>query len=375
MKSTIAPVGLPSPESVKIYPNGECVIWRNRIKKVVLAREPEGNETSTFLWNAWQLYQVERKAFAAACLYMGLSLLQNFDSLANRPNSRLIRVPTFKGKLRGRLWSCTLKQLRPVEKPVRRYGLKGISRRAARTIRNAAHLMQESIGRQNLTFATVTVPALPVEQMATLHKNWHKVVESYRLAITRRLKDEGVCEDIIVVSEVQEKRHEKTGIPVLHLHAIFQGRRPFGKWLISTETHDDITRIALERGAGPIGVSLKSAAQFQQVHSSAGAYLGKYMSKGRANIESLVEQGFADWMPKQWWSMSRRVRQEVDRQTLRPDGMAQFLLAAAYADDKDIWSFHGEVTLDIGQSQEYWLATYGRLQPHFVASVKSACGK
>lgn len=368
---SIAPVGLPYAESVKVFPNGECVIWRNRIKKVVLARKPKGNEASTFLWHAWRLYQVERKAFSVACLYMGLSLLQNFDRLAKPSDSRLIKMRVIKGKLRKSIWSCTLKQLSPVKEPVRRYGLKGISRRAARTIRNAAHLMQESIGRENLTFATVTVPALPIEQMATLHKNWHKVVESYRLAITRRLKDEGVCEDIVIVSEVQEKRHEKTGIPVLHLHALFQGRRPFGKWLISTETHDDITRAALERGAGSIGVSLKSAAQFQQVHSSAGAYLGKYMSKGRANIEALVEQGFADWMPKQWWSMTRHIRQEVDRQTLRPDGLAQFLLSAAYADDKEVWSFHGEVTMDIGQNQAYWLATYGRLNSVFAATVRA----
>ena len=368
---TIAPVGLPSRESVKIYPNGECVIWRNRIKKAVLARKAPESEASEFLWHCWQCYQVEREAFAVACLHLGLSLVQNFDRLAKPSQDRLIRLPLLKGKLRKRIWSVRLKQFSPMKEPVRRYGLKGISRRAARTIRNAAHLMQESIGRDNLTFATVTVPPLPIEQMSTLHKNWHKVVESYRLAITRRLKDKGVCDDIVIVSEIQQERHEETGIPVLHLHAVFQGRRPFSKWLIDTETHDDIVRAAFERACGPVAVSLKSAAQFQQVHSSAGAYLGKYMSKGRGNVEALIDQGFADWMPKQWWAMTRNIRQEVDKQTLRPDGMAQFLLAAAYANNEEIWRFHGEVTIEIGQNQAYWLATYGQLDSLFVATVKA----
>jgi hypothetical protein len=229
-------VGLKSGVSCKVYPNGEAVIWRNKVSKAKPIDKQTHMESSDWTWACWQLYMKDRQTLEAASLFMGLSLVRNFDKLAN-PSSE---------------------QLGPAPEQVKRYGTKGITRSGARTVRNAAYLLEKESGPRCLTFATMTVPALPMAQMAVLHENWSKVTELYRLSIRRVLLDKGLRGEIVSVSEIQEKRYEKTGVPVLHLHSVFRGRLPYGGWALSTKVHDKIVRQSIEAVVGKVSVSFKS---------------------------------------------------------------------------------------------------------------------
>lgn len=332
-------LGGSSDTTTRIFPNGECVVFRNSIKKTKPFVTSVRNETSSFREDCWRLYLTEPEALKAASLFMGLSLVRNFDSLLQPSRN----------------------EVSPTDGPIRRYGRKGITRSGARTVRQAAHLMQEKWGIGRLTFATVTVPNLPIDEMSIVHQCWNEVVERYRLLIRRELEKHDLPTHVLSVSEIQEKRYKKSGVPVLHLHSVWVGREPYGGWGISTEVHDEIWRKAISVAIPTVGVSFKSAANLQQVHSSAGGYLGKYMTKGTAVVRSMVEDGFEGWLPRQWWNASRELTQWVKAETVQSGAFGQFLREAAGGNDKSVWEFSGHVQIDIGDKQAYWLATYGRL--------------
>ena len=332
-------LGGSSDTTTRIFPNGECVVFRNPIKKTKAFVTSVRNETSSFKEACWKLYLTEPEALKAASLFMGLSLVQNFDNLVQPSED----------------------EVSPPDVPVRRYGRNGITRPGARTVRQAAYLMQKKWGKGRLTFATVTVPDLPEEKMGVVHEKWNEIVERYRLLVRRQLEKDGLPAYVLSVSEVQEKRYEKTGWPVLHLHSIWVGRMPYGGWSISTKMHDSIWRKAMSVAIPTVGVSFKSAANLKVVESSASGYLGKYMSKGTAVVRSMIEDGFEGWLPRQWWNASRKLTRWVKRETVQSGEFGEFLMAAASGDDKSIWEFSGHVQIDIGDKQGYWLATYGRL--------------
>lgn len=301
-----------------------------------------------WLWAAWQTYLHDPIALQAACLHMGLSLVRNFDTMIeNLQNESDL----------------------PSESTAR-YGLNGITRRGARTVRNAAHVMQQECGKLNLTFATMTIPDLPAKQMAALHENWSRVVELYRLSIRRLLRRQGLSGEIVSASEVQEARYETTGIPVLHLHSVFQGRQPYHGWAMSPSDHDRIVRQTITTVVGEVKESFKSAGKLERVTSNAGGYLGKYMSKGTAVVRKLRADGFTGWMPHQWWNCTRSLSRRVEQQTIRADEFADFLLSATVGQGGDVWAYHGTVNIDIGAHEPYWLATYGRLRPAFLERLR-----
>ncbi len=69
-----------------------------------------------------------------------------------------------------------------------RNGLKGITALGQRTVRNGCYLLAKESGQHRLTFSTVTIPNLCDEDMVKIHTEWHKVIERYRLLLSRHLK-------------------------------------------------------------------------------------------------------------------------------------------------------------------------------------------
>lgn len=339
MVSSVNVVGLRTDKTVRIYPNNEAVVFRNKISQSKPFSKTIRTDEGRWRWECWRLFLADPKTFEVSCLFMGLSLVRNFDNLVNPLPEKVL----------------------PCAEPKTRYGRKGITRSGARTVRCAAHLMQERYGQGRLTFATVTLPDMPRDMMARVHESWHKVVELYRLGVRRELEKQELPAEILSVSEIQEKRYRKSGVPVLHLHSIWVGRSPYGKWGISTKVHDHLWKKAVMAVVPGLSVSFKSAANLQEVHSSASAYLGKYMTKGASVVRNLIADGFEGWLPRQWWNASRALTDWVKRETVESSDFGDFLLTAADGNDKEVWDFHGHVTIDIGQQQPYWLATYGRL--------------
>lgn len=369
MRQILSPVGGKGAERTRLFPNGEVVIFREKIRHNIppkKAAQPQSAAQLILLSRLFLMMRPDplhgaRPGWFVASLFMGLSLVRNFD-IATSPVLAAHFEKLSEAKLASEVGiSDGDDDLVPSSAGRGRYGGKGITRRSARFVRCAAHLMQKTYGRGRLTFATTTVPDMPVEQLRAIHQSWNKVVEIYRLGVKRVLREQGLRGEVLTVSEIQGKRHKKTGIPILHTHSVFVGRLPYGGWALTTERHDELWRNAILSVVKKPRCHFRSAANLQEVRTSASAYLGKYMTKSGPEIEVAIKAGFAEWLPRQWWNSPRSLLEWVKAETVESSEVSSVLIESARANDKSVWEFYGEVGIDIGWGQHYWLASYGRL--------------
>ena len=376
-------VGLNGDNVTKIYPNGEVVVYRQKINSNNPFLRHLRLKPKPIPFEVVRLFLVFKRTFISTwfepwwvvALFMGLSLVRNFDILKNpflgaseSERRELVIIADAVG------YDISDK-FRPGPITPRRYGRKGITRNGARKVRCAAYLLQKMHGRHRLSFATVTVPNIPIDEMRAVHENWGQVVERYRLGVRRELQAKSLPGEIISVSEVQEKRYKKSGLPVLHIHSVFVCRLPYGGWAVSTKRHDKLWRNALKSVIPKARFPVKAACNIKEVESSAEGYLGKYMTKGASVVNRMIQDGFAGWLPRQWWNMSRSLSKRIDSETIVSGNLSEVLLQAARANDKSVWEFWGDVSIDIGERQNYWLATYGRVTDDFLRLAREVAGR
>ena len=242
-----------------------------------------------------------------------------------------------------------------------RYGLKGITTKGRRTVRNACYLLQRDYGDQHLTFSTITLPDLPEADMRTLHEEWHHLVELYRLKMGRALRAKGLPGHLVGVTEIQEERWAKSGAPVLHCHFVFVGRARRKGWAISTTQHDLLWAQAIETVLGkPIG-NIHAACQLKRVDGKPDTYLGKYVSKGAQVVEKVKEAGLSEWLPKQWWNCSRRLNKQIEKEKKQFERGSQQLLVMGEEVSGLVWTWYRDFAIDFEDGETVWMARYGLL--------------
>jgi len=245
----------------------------------------------------------------------------------------------------------------------RRHGLKGLTSSGARKVRNACFLIERDSPGKSVTFATVTIPdSLTDEQLKLAHLEWGKIIEHYTREMRRVLIASGLPGKIVGVSEVQPKRYEATGIPFLHAHFVFQGRARSGAWKISPSKHDEIWQRALKNVVGDFVGGVQSACQLKVVRKSASQYLSKYMSKGGDMIDEIADGYFADWLPKRWYYLSRKLLDSIKREIKQSPDIAQSLTALRYA-EPTLFKFWKDIFLPVDGNEEYgiWIGACGKI--------------
>jgi hypothetical protein len=342
-------VGAKKDLQVKLYPNGECAVYKAKGYVPEGVRPYEQTEQTIETMRIFRMMCKTPELFQYAPLLLGLSPLWNFD-IANK---RLAIVNE------------------DGHPPTVQYGRNGITSYGARRVRNAAYLLQEQFGKFRCVFATATLPDLPLEQMELIHRRFNQVVDHYRLGLKRLLQDKGLSGEIVGVTEVQEKRYERTGIPVLHIHSVFVGKDASGKWAISPQAHDDIWRRALGVAIGYEPPELTSACNLSRVRKDAESYLGKYMTKGVASVGRIISGGFSGWLPKQWWSCSRSLSQRVDAGTIQADDFAECLLESMESDGSGLWIWHRKIELVKDGGEKITIAYYGKLRRETVQGIRA----
>lgn len=165
-------------------------------------------------------------------------------------------------------------------------GSKGMSRDAARMVRNAAHVLEVEVGRENLAFATLTLPSHPDIDWIRVVEAWPEVVRRFVQKIKRLWERKtGGAFEYVCCYEVQTHRQQKYGGIPLHVHMVFQGRgiiggRRFDGWVLSPKQISSAWKQALVSQGFPEDCNWGSVENVQRVRKSVSDYLGKYMSKG-----------------------------------------------------------------------------------------------
>lgn len=180
-----------------------------------------------------------------------------------------------------------------------------------RMVRNGAWWLQKVAGRENLTFATTTLPEAAVDALEAMGE---RAAELYAEAdrqmqqwIRRQLESEGVNSSIVGCVEVQPERFKKTGKVALHSHFVFQGKLSKGNWIIHKDKFRNQWNKILSK---VLGVKIESLAstRIERVKKSAEYYLSKYMSKSGTMVQEIINAGKRYMLPSHWWHCSADLR-------------------------------------------------------------------
>lgn len=202
-----------------------------------------------------------------------------------------------------------------ISAPRTRKGLKGIGSNARRNIRSAVKLLEERYGKGRLGFATFTLPALFDIDLLTLSKSWPAVQKNLKTDLQRHLRSRGMPDEMVMVTEVQKGRYEKTGQVCLHIHAVFVNSEGSGcVWAIQRDEMTSLWETVLSNKLNR-PVSAPNACQLVQCRKSVANELGKYLSKGGSIIEKIKLDGKAEFLPKNWYSITQGLRNAVKATT------------------------------------------------------------
>lgn len=183
-----------------------------------------------------------------------------------------------------------------------------------RMVRNGAWWLQHQFGIKQLSFLTCTLPDEVLESMdaaADPSGLWAEIIRQFEQWLKRRLRAAGLCDYIVGVTEVQEKRWFTSQKVGLHLHWVFQGRSgDKTPWSVSKEEFANAWNRIVSNVVS-VNFESKSATRVERVKKSVENYLSKYMSKGGKIIEEIVEAGKRSLLPSSWWNVSNNLRRLI----------------------------------------------------------------
>lgn len=298
----------------RIYPNGEFSIWDEK-KSLEVSGPPEQPD------------------------YLGLSLLPNSHRVA-------------------------LGMAQPPPERARR-GSSGITRHGARTIRNAAFLLEQRYGIRHLSFLTLTLPASNDSEQYRVGLEWAEICRQFFQALGRLLEAAGLPATFCACTEIQMERYEESGGLPLHLHVVFPGRRQYKSWAVSPEQFDALWYNALTNRCPEFeGRDFSAACRVEMVKKSAEGYLGKYMTKGKATVTALLTEdpGLAEFLPSTWWNCSLNLRRAIGKRMTGGNTTGRALARDIRAGDTRI-QFSKVIEVTLADGAIFPVAIVGRLSP------------
>lgn len=188
---------------------------------------------------------------------------------------------------------------RPPQKSQR--GLKGITGKGRRIVRNGCYLLEDLYGTKNLSFLTCTLPGSTKDECARANRLWGEVVRRFIQELKRELERFALAPWIVGCTEIQPGRYERTGQPWPHLHLVFPGKIN-GRWALTTARATTLwARVCNAVLDIPIAeCAYATTLKPVRGNGAAAKYLSKYMSKGGSDLASIHEACPDIELPHQW---------------------------------------------------------------------------
>ncbi len=226
------------------------------------------------------------------------------------------------------------------EDPVKRArrGQKGLSPHGRLLVKNAAAFLEKRYGRDHLSFCTVTLPAVTVEECRLISLQWPEIVRRFQQSIVRELRRLDLPHVVVGVTEIQTRRFERDGVLGLHLHLVFVGRLPGRDWAIHYLRIREMWRRSF-----PIefqSKSFKSTENVVRVKRSVAAYLSKYLSKGLSVSDDTPQsEYYRDVLPTSWYLCSLELRRTIKRLVMSGRGVSEFMALIVERAEPDALEF------------------------------------
>lgn len=239
----------------------------------------------------------------------------------------------------------------------KRYGQQGITKNGKRVVKNCAVIMEKDYGVKRLGFVTCTMPSFDSYSISVVSANWGEVIRQFLQRVRRRLVKVGVPDDIIAVTEIQERRYQIYGDVCPHLHFLYVCRkRPHDKQFVISANElrlwwsDSINNVLSANQCSKFHYSeFASSIDCQVVKKSASSYLGKYMSKGGEIVADIIADGKGDQLPRQWWTATMALKKRYKSAIITLDqafcSFVFYNLGDCLADDWFTWVSYVDVLI------------------------------
>lgn len=190
---------------------------------------------------------------------------------------------------------------------------RGIPGVAKRRIANMVCCLYRDYGRENVGFATLTIPPLPPADMARVNENYGRLNQRALEKLKRKVERRGGEWLAVAAYEIQEKRLEKWGQIALHTHVVYLARpHQRSDWWLKTSDWEKAWGDTLDEFLGR-PVPRHAMTNVQKAKADLAFELAKYQTKGSQVIKAVNDQGRGSELPGQWWSASRALKQ-LDRE-------------------------------------------------------------
>lgn len=320
----------------KIYPNGEASLYfERRLKKKAFPCSQRRTDRQ------YKHYLDFKKKFGHSAALEA----QNDARRGGRPLG-LVTAP---------ISTKTVKTLAPC---------RGLTRLGARTLRQGAFLIEQSCGKDCVTFGTATIPGLVDGEIELIEKDWSNIVHRFIKRIRYHLAKKGLPAEVIHVTEVQPKRAENSGVEVPHIHFVFQGRKRKGSWAITPKQITKFWAKALQLKRMRLKM-FTSSCQLARVKYSVSRYLSKYVAKSRSKTnDAICSSTLRKLSLKQWWGITDSLRNFIKKNTsVLSDSRAQDLWSSHEKSLKSVWEYSGTISHS-WDGGEIVFCRFGRLTPY-----------
>ena len=329
----------------KIYPSGHFAIWRQNGTKTVGFKEAFVSAGAG---------QFRGKSLDTLQEVQGEEIVHRWWRMAKGMDLSRLQ----EGGAEATSAVVTVGSSTPVNSEKKRRGLGGLTSRGKNLVREAAIGLEKRFGKKNLTFWTVTLPELSQEDWRSVCENWSKIVKNVKEKLLYWMEKKGCPKHVVAVTELQEKRWKKTGVPGWHMHLVFVGKTSTGGWLLTPKRADKIWRESVENFITD-RVGFQSSSKLQQVKKSVGRYLSKYLSKGVSVIQE-VEEKWPGCVPSSFYICTNSLKQWVDKQTRKSEWIGEWIYQAMM-DSKEMFEWMWAYTIETRPGQPLAVSWLGVL--------------
>lgn len=193
----------------------------------------------------------------------------------------------------------------------------------ARNIRNAVYLLEKRHGKDNLSFLTLTLPALSSDDLNKVCESWSSMSDQILKWLRKRLDSKGLEFEYVYCTEIQTKRLKLRHEFAPHLHIVFKGRH--GKkapWCVSPVQVRKAWASVISNVVAHRRFAISALENLQRIKYSAARYLSKYLSKGSCRLPGEEDCPQVSRLRTQWGGMAQKLSRAVKQctSTIRSDG-------------------------------------------------------
>lgn len=282
-----------------------------------------------------------------------------------------------------------LSKLKNYHKPSKPRGEDGVKPGQRDSIKASCLILEQIFTKKRLGMLTVTIPPLSTSLNRYLCENWGEFTRKFNQEFSRERMRGGATRkelDYCCVSEIQEERSLARGEIYLHLHILYVATDARDRFYTTPDKMREIlsrllgnvrdeweelnsTNVPFSPSA-PEKINTRAAIDMAMVHTSAIAYMSKYLSKGAKSLKKFASMQLSYLFPRNWWSRAHHLAKFCNSLIIKlPSDICNHIMSLD-TDGMDAISQWYSYRLWDGGIEEFKLGICAFMRPQWLASMQ-----